>query len=364
MVTVKIGSFSNSLHAFVEASEKEYGSDAEISQLKHIRWKHQLSPNGESEIIELIDIEKHPELGLGRIAIQARKWISNGEPNDIKLPVDLLISADARGPMQFLSLWRNTVTHCSKSGSFWFHTSNPVSENFYGKVFKYSALTELKPHIIPIRPYKLIESTLFRKSLRFMAFVDSFFHLIFGLINYVLNFVSRIDVEPLKNEDLFDEEIGVLFQKHHLNEIESGQKNASYFTWRYNLHSNREYVIFKVSNRNNSNLVSLIAIRIIKVKGLDGAFVMDVIGKAPSLITRASIWSSVAKILYAESASSCLIFLCNDLNPNLRKWSQFPWIPVPDTFMPQSVPVYFHGVKKGEESLRQCHLTLADFDMF
>ncbi len=363
MPVIKVSDAKSAMARFIQLSALEYGTSEDISSKKHVEWKFKSQSEKQSMFLEMIE-SNEPNIQLGRVAIQYRSWNSSGQICTIPLPVDLLIHSGSRNVMTFMSLWRETNKYCTSNGRFWYHTSNPTSETFYGGVFKYKKLLNLQSYLFPLRPLGLISELVFSRKASRLHFIDALLTLPVRIFRYIASVNSPLSVIEIDLSKLSLIENTLLFDKHHKKNLESALKNLEAIRWRYNRDSNRTYKVFGVVSKSDNELRALIPVRIINIGEFNGAFIMDTLGEIPTFRLRTMAWLNIFHCIYKSGDTSAMIFLSNTYNSGLKQWNSFPWVKVPSKLMPQQIPVYFHGLESDQESFRFAHITLADFDMF
>ena len=340
---------------FVNLSSLEYDDLPEVVNKKHIIWKHISSTNGASTGIHLYC---NSEI-VGRILLQPKLLNINGRYVAIAIATDALVHPKHRRPIgNFLSIVKKMDN--MSDFDFILHTSNEASEGIYKKILKIKNPFSLTGYITPVDLHAI--SKKYSRILALAArLVNKPYRLSLVLFCKALKIVTELkvtDKEP--NVQEFD----ALCERNALHygpEIKRSKENLK---WRFSdspLWKGEILYIYK-----HIEFVGYIVIRHVKINGLEFTVLMDYsISSELSLLEVMSIRASIIE-KSIKKGDSAVFTLANSHAKSTKKNIGFPFISIPDKYLPHRVPFYIHANKNLDElkTWGNLNLLLSDLDYF
>ncbi len=349
--------FSESdLQEYCTLSCSEYGDLSPTVNLQHNKWKHVDSPMGASDYISL----NHDKNIVGRILVQNQVLMINRDLYRAGLVCDLLIKKSARlTPLNFIRLTKS----CDelKDKEIIFHTSNEISEDLYKEIFKYSSPLSLDAYIFPVRIIRIVRSFFLRKTGVKNKNIGSFakFILIIGRL-----VVAKLGINIAKSD----------FLKQELQDLQLSlskdygpffYRSNEYFRWRFELSPLWGANIYRASR--GGNFLGYLVLKRQNLNGIEHLTLVDFLINPKSswvLFLTIRIWLLLQVIELKCDTFSTMINSKSNLS---KKLIGFPFIKVPQAFLPHKTPIFIRPInsceRKSEEFI-EAHITLADLDYF
>lgn len=291
----------------------------------------------------------------GRAVLSERSLYLNGKKYKTTQVTDLLVNQNYKDPMIFINLVKS---YNKLNNDFVFHTSNENSEIIYKKFFKFKNVMNLKAYGFPVKLSSIINK-FFKKKLIFLNVIDNFYLYILKAFIYLFSYFSSITLHNCKMNEFNETNSKKFFEKSP----QSMERDEKFFKWRFENSPNRYY--YKKIMRNNQ-IVGFLVFRNSSYLGYNVTLLMDLL-----LIENLNIfnlWALRMKLINEAISSNNDIFftIINNKNKSLFKVFRFPIIPISDSLLKHSTPIFCSSVKKNIdiENFVTAHFTLADLDYF
>lgn len=333
-------------------------NSAEVIEPSQLIWKHIEIPDGPSTIVCLRD--KGGCL-KGRTFAQPRKFISQGGVTySGGIITDFVVSPKQKNPTFVIGI---TAKMKSLSGfEVIAHTSNEKSELIYRNLFKFPVVFRLSAYGVPIMPFKILGNK-FRVPKFFarpLESIDLIFKFLFAAPLSLINRKSKLGWgNPPSNDDEvkifadFKDHVGPHFERSNL-----------FSEWRFQappLFRGKVKWLWK-----GGRCLGYVAFRSITLNGISFVVIMD-----PIFSRRLSPFEAInLKLLCISEAyisgSEAIFTMINTSNNALKMLRGFPFIHIPDKFLPHPTPIYIHKKANvlNDNDLSGTFLTLADLDYF
>ena len=356
LAKVLIDSFTEEdLNDFVELSQTEYESSATVD-VGHVRWKHLDSPFGVSTYIRLVANDKT----VGRALLQPRTIDTKSGRFTTACVTDVLIDSGYRSPpTNFLNLTNASGTITKFSSVF--HTANERTEPFYRKLFRLPNPFSLHGYGFPTR----VAGLFFKITGYRINTLDWVFFPLRCLISFaamVMIGATKIEISKRLPDDKMLSALSLKLL-HDSGPILTRTK--SFLKWRLidaPLWANNVYCIER-----RGRFLGYIATRKLELNDLNHLVVIDFL-----LDTEMTLFDRLALRLWliqqaVQADVDTLFTMINPVSKAARTCVGFPWMRIPDKFLPHGTPIFFRasGIDAREiESDRMTHMTLADIDYF
>jgi hypothetical protein len=333
---------------FVQQSIVAYGVSSIVSDLQHASWKHLNSPDGRSLVIG-----SSRNGNWSRMWVQQRAWKYRGETLVAQNPVDLVIYQSEPSPISFLTLWKTTARECNRNGDIWYHTSNPNSERLYSDFLHLKPSLNMTGLVHPLQSSSLIREAYAIRSGGVNDSSDLLDYQPSGDLKISRRENFRIRLLDLEEaEDLVDSKVNVISETALV-----GHRN---FRWRFSQDSHVRYLCLGHFGKDGAVVVTVW--RLVTKGDLKVAVLVDLVGDRLVRFDWLRVWWSFRKLWLHQDCDLMMAF-ANTENSQLARAFGFPWIRVPRRFLPQEIPVYFHGSRAQDLPVGAAYMTLYDFDI-
>ena len=243
---------------------------------------------------------------------------------------------------------------------FILHTSNEVTEGIYKKILKIKNPFSLTGYGVPVDLYAIS-----KKYSRYLAMFAKLANKPYQLSLIFLCKTLKIIVElEIIDKEPSAEEFDALCENnasHYGPEIKRNKENLK---WRFSdspLWGAQILYIYK-----HSRFVGYIVIRHLKINGLKFTVIMDY-SISPDLSLIEVMFIRTFIVEKSIKKGDCSVFtLLNSQAKSTKKNMGFPFISVPDKFLPHRTPFFIHANKNSGElrTYSNFNITLSDLDYF
>ncbi len=341
---------------FIKLSKVEYGDLDTVTNQSHIDWKHLNTPFGSSIAVNL----KNNDDIVGRIILQPRTFYINGKERPVAFVTDALVHPDYRRPVSnFLTLITSIKNF--KEFAVIFHTSNKRTKNIYSKVLKFSCPFFLKGYGIPVQLTKLLpkEHKIINLCLKIINVPYQLVLVMF--LNFFKLFTTIRISSDSPNEVIFDQ----FCADENIKNNFLTTRNYKILKWRF-----KDTPLWKADILHlyqNKKYCGYVVLRQIELDDINFSVVMDFV--VSSKLSKLQFWCLRCLLIgKAISNKSDIIFtLLNPKSNSSRKFLGFPFVRVPDRFLPHTTPIFVHAIDPeliAMEKEQGLHITLSDLDYF
>jgi len=348
---------AEALHEHLSLGSSVYSS-MEVLNPEHFLWKHLNGPYGPSTGIFL---RNHETKLVGRSMIQSRDFISgSGIRHKGGIATDFVISHEARSPKVVIEMTKKIK---DLSGyEVVAHTSNENSELIYRSLFKFPVVFRLAAYGVPINLFNLANA---KTSLFWLiAYISKLLNILLKSFflggNVFFSYLTRLRFGSAPPPDVVDK-ILEDFKGHAGCHFE---RSPQFTDWRFN-----SAPLFKGLIKwlwCNNECLGYIALRQVSLNGVVFLVLMDPVFYRPlSLIESVSLKLLCISEGY-KNDSDAIFTMINVDNKALKILGGFPFILVPDQYLPHPTPIYFHKSSNilNDDDLSTTFFTLADLDYF
>ncbi|MEP2944646.1 MAG: hypothetical protein ABJN11_10410 [Lentilitoribacter sp.] len=342
----------------IELSKTEYPDDHFITTDKnHLSWKLLEAPYGAIDATLMFDKDQM----VGRSFRQQRPFLVSHEAPPIQGATifDVLIAEKSRNALATLNL--------IKQGSdlsdvdLILHGSNEFSHPLYSKLLRYPVAFSLTLKALPLRianPLKKLVG--FGPS--FLDVLASPLHLLillcFKLFSIFTNIQLSDDEISQENQEIIHLEFRSIAGPHF-------QRDNKFFKWRYKTGPIFNAKIVGIYKKRE--LLGYAALKQASFEGVKLGLVIDLqIRRELSYAERKAVtFGLVAQLV--KNKTDAVAVLANFENKLLSRMFGFPFISIPDRFLPHENPIFvLTEIKDGNplDGLRNTYYTLADLDYF
>jgi hypothetical protein len=338
------------IQPYAELSFAEYGS-APIADVSHLRWKFLENPQGSSLGIHLFAADRL----VGRLAAQPRTFVfPDGNRRTAAYMVDLLIHPDFRGIGSLMKIMGGMRT-LRERFDFAIVTPNDKGIQVWRDLAKLRPEFDLGVSAAVLRPGNFPAVSRRAGSLA-------------GILNRVWLAAASGASNIFSGAFSFDrawpdaEELGLLLapstRRIH------GRRDPEFLQWRFKSSPVFKYEVNFV--RMGGRLIGYVVTRRATVAGYCCCFVVDAFATESC---SQSMWRRIRwEILRLETlggGADMAMVLGNESCGALAHVADFPFIRVPERFLPQRTPVFVDYWAKSMRVIdeREMELTLADCDM-
>jgi hypothetical protein len=341
---------------FIRLSEVEYGRMESVTDADHVRCKHLQAPYGPSTAMNLECLDEV----VGRAILQPRLICLSGKQVSVAIVSDALIHPDFRRPASnFISIMQSIKK--AREFALVFHTSNNISENIYKKLLRFKWPFSLRAYGLPLN---LSKATF--KVLKFdsplLELFSAFYKYLVLLLCRTAAIFFQFKITTEKPDDIcFDEFCGKEAIKNDCEMV----RDSKFIKWRFlqsPLWQAKILYLYK-----DSKLCGYVVLRNVELEGMKFTVVMDfAINEKFNILQLLCLRCSIIRM--ALNYGNDIVFtLLNPLSRTSKKLLGFPWIKIPERYMPQRTPIFLHvndPAMADLESQSRIHLTLGDLDYF
>jgi hypothetical protein len=344
-----------SVDNFIKLARIEYGNKDTVTQRDHIIWKHLATANGPSTSVNL----QHDQKVVGRILLQPTDIYIKGRKIDIAFAVDSLVHPAFRRPFSnFLSIIKEIKN--VKEFAFVLHTSNENTEGIYKSILKLDCPISLSGYGLPINIRNIAKKFLGFK-IPFLQFINYPIIWTIEALFFLSGNLSKLNISPKAPGNQVHNEF--LLGAADLNEM-NVLHNLRFLKWRF-----EESPLWKADIQyiyRGSVYLGYIVLRHIELEGLRFTVVMDFsVHKNITKIQKIFIRMYIVK----QALMSCddvVFMLFNSKAKSVKRFLGFPFIHIPDKYLPHKTPFFMHVVDTDVDvkSIANLNITLADIDYF
>ena len=342
------------IEPYARLSRVEYGDQAAVSQVNHLRWKFIENPQGPSVGIHLY---KHGEL-VARMVALTRQFVHRQKRYKAAHIVDFLVHPNERGMASLLQL----VIGLKQLSGFDFlliMAPNAAGAAVWEKFVKMHGYFDLDVAVAPLRPAAVLQTSGKLRSGPLAPIVDWPWRLFIAAATWLgsrsgnalieTEWPETSELEQMLSADWGDRVIGL--------------RSAAFLQWRYRRSPVFRYKVFFI--REKGILRGYFVTRRAVYDGMDCLFIVDAFGR-PEL--RAEAWrtASLANISQASrDGAEMAIILGNTGWGPLCASRTVPLFAVPPRYLPRKTTVYAQWITpQGFEICRDnFYLALGDSDV-
>ena len=355
MVEISVRQFEEEdLDRYIEMSKIEYGEQPTTSNLEHIRWKHLESPFGPSLYAALIQDGKVS----GRALIQPRTLEHKKEKIQAGSVMDVLLDPSCRTtPSHFINLTKA----CDLESGILFHTANERTNLLYKKLFKFPSPFALKAYCFPTRLTGFLKK-LTNKNLSILECLISPYRWILAVLSKIFSKFTKIKIS---SNSIKADEIKELNERINKQDGKMLTRSKEFIEWRYIDAPLWKAEVLRVDV--GSQFYGYLVIRKIGLDDLEYLVLMDYL-----IEPQISIYKKMALKLWLikktiETKADGFFTMCNPLSPIASVCIGFPFVPIPDKYLPHTTPIFIRTKYKDlkmYETSKTMHITLGDLDYF
>jgi hypothetical protein len=343
------------LARFAEMSLSEYGP-SDVSDSKHIRWKHLDSPFGASFYVCLVESGRV----VGRVMVQPRPLRTISAVRDVGFVGDLLIDRQHRKtPMSFINITR--ACGDAPSVDLLYHTSNEQSFPLYSGLFHFANPFSLRSFGFPIRFAGLLASLIGRR----VNAIDWFAAPLRWILVAVAFVVRLIAGLHISQRAMSDDELEQLCMKCLRRSGPHLARTNAFLKWRFGDAPLYRASIFRLDGK--GHFLGYAVTRKVKLGSLDHFILMDfLLDPDTPLLIRVALRLWLMRMAIASKADA-VFTMVNPFSDVARKCVGFPLLGISDKVLPHATPIFVRARSndsKEWESDRSIHFTLADLDYF
>jgi len=341
---------------FIRLSEIEYGELESVTNADHVRFKHLQIPYGTSTAMNL----EHENEVVGRAMLQPRLISLFGKQFPSAFVTDVLIHPDFRRPASnFISLMKSIKE--AQDFSLVFHTSNNNTENIYKKLLGFKCPLSLSGFGFLLNFRKVLCKVLKFDSPLFDLFSVPYKFLVLALCKTV-NIFFDFKITP---EEPGDSHFNEFIQNEAIKNDCEMVRDAKFLKWRFSQsplwQANTLYLY------RDSKLCGYVVLQNVELENLKFTIVMDFAlnERLSSLQLLCLRFSIIHKALNDDD--DMIFTLLNPLSISSKRFIGFPWIKIPEKYLPHKTPIFIHikdAAMVNMENLSNIHVTLADLDYF
>jgi len=336
-----------------------YYSDKPVNVGPVVCWRHLDSPLGPSTTVELVEGGDT----VGRMWVQVHEWQVGACKLQAANPCDFLIREDHRRLPAFMSLFKATMNESQRLTDFVYHTSNPLTDDLYRKLFKLNPVAELDVALLPIRPLAAAQATNVVKTGILGRIVD---HIFCEVVQFIGR-LARMTKVQLSDAPSISAQEAVL-SEFLSQETVCAIRNASYRNWRFRGAGPIAYKEHWVTK--SGKTIGYVVTSDRDLNGIKACFVIDVVlPGAPSRLTLCLMWLQIMA-LAAKRGREAIFLFYNRSNLRLARIASLPMLNVPRRFLPQQVPVFVRPSNNVDSAIfngvnwSSGYFVMSDFDMF
>lgn len=331
--------------------------DANVTDPTHIRWKFLTCPEGPAQATMLVSDGRM----VGRSMRHARRFFLSASEPALRggTICDVILAPEHRRA--------DLLVRLIKSGSdlsdldLILHGSNEFSDPIYRKLFKYPIAFSLTARGFPIR--------LARPLKKLSGFGPGILDVLVwpwrALVrakSWVVGGLASLD---LREGVITDAEYDDIFAGFEAIAGPHFQRNKEFARWRFETGPLYHARIFRLMA--GGRLIGYVAMRLVEFGGLRLNVIVDV---AVSRSLRGIEGLALAMKMLGRGSgheADVVVTLGNFGNPTLRRAVGFPFVTIPEKFLPHANPVF--ALIRGDKTRRlpalgSTFMTLADMDYF
>jgi hypothetical protein len=355
MVQISVQNFTEAdMSGYLEMSCVEYGASVTTTDPDHVRWKHLKSPFGASSYVSLIENNRI----VGRGLIQPRTLLTVGKSSNVASVMDLLINREHRTtPVHFIKLTKACGNVCKFD--LIFHTSNERTFPLYSKLLRFPNPFSLQAYGFPVRLAGLLSSMIGKRVDALDWFTAPLRWLLQG-IAYAAVSMTALDISE---QMISDGELEKLSEKCLRQYGPHLARTNEFLKWRFVDAPLWPAAVYRIDG--NGLFLGYVVTRKMTLGNLNHLVLMDFL-----IDPDASLWVCIALRLWLigqaiTSRADTLFTMINPLSAFARKCVAFPFISIPEKFLPHATPIFLReGADKSLGLDRTMHLTLGDLDYF
>jgi len=242
-----------------------------------------------------------------------------------------------------------------------FHTSNNITEGIYKKLLRFKWPFSLRAFGFLLNLRKAAFKVLNFDSPLFELFSVPYRYLILILCRIVTIFAGFKITTEEPEDSYFDEFCRTEAIKNDCAML----RDSQFLKWRFiQLPLCKAKILYLY---NDSKLCGYVVLRNVELEGMKFTVVMDFILNE-TVNTFQSLCLRCAIIRMALNHGDDMVFtLLNPLSRASKSFIGFPWIKIPEGYMPQRTPIFLHvndPAMKHLENPSSIHITLGDLDYF
>ncbi len=341
---------------YVKLSKVQYGDLPTVTSIPHLIWKHIKTPFGPSIAVNLKDGDNI----VGRVMLQPKTAYLNGKERPIAFVTDALVHPDYRRPItNFWTLIKSVRN--AKQFAVVFHASNENTENIYRRVLKFSCPFSLKGYGLPLKLSKSLP-----KKYKIINLCLKIVEIPYQLVLMALLSLSKL-FTTIKISDTAPDK-ATFDQFCHQEDVKNNflvTRNQEALKWRFQDTEMWRADILHIYQ--DKKYCGYVVLRKMELFDVNFSVIMDFI--VSSELSVIQVWCLRSLLVKkAISNKSDIIFtLLNPKSRASRKFLGFPFIGVPDKFLPHSTPMFVHVLDQELISMEKeqgLHITLGDLDYF
>ena len=271
---------------------------------------------------------------------------------------DLLIDPAIKGGACLMKL---VGSYKIMETSFVFHTSNERSDIIYRDLFKFDVLCKLTAVAIPIRPFSLLcilasFSLLQRVAVIFDVFYQTVLRALIAAICLIgpRSYATTSRAKP--QEPAFYQAFLDLCDVQFV-------RDADFLTWRY-VDSPYDYQVITIKSR--KEVLCQAYFRQVELEGKSAIVVLDVLSKyQPTTTVRMALYKALIEE-GVRAYTDLVFFMYNENSSYMKGLVGFPFIKIPEKFLPHPTPVYWHSHQFpiDTDQSTKLYFSLGDLDYF
>jgi hypothetical protein len=346
----------NKVLDFINLSKIEYGMMKSVTDTDHVRCKHLKAPYGISTAINL----EHAGKVVGRAMVQPRLTYLYGQKISTAFITDVLIHPDFRRPASnFISL----MTSVKEIQGFplVFHTSNNTTEKIYKDLLRFKCLFSLSGFGFLLNLRKIACQVLKIESPLFDFFSIPYKFLVLALSKTANIFFDYKLTKEKPEDSLLDKFILKEAIKNHCEMI----RDSKFLKWRFIQSTVWQAQILYLYK--DSKLFGYVVLQNVELEGIQFTVVMDfAISKEVNAFQLLCLRFSIIQMAL-DHDSDAIFTLLNPLSSSSKRFVGFPWIKIPERYLPHKTPIFIHIKDPAIVNLENqtgFHITLADLDYF
>lgn len=340
---------------FVEMSKTEY-SFSNIANNGYVRWKHIESPYGPSIYIALTESNRI----VGRTLAQPRILRTATKKLKVTFITDMLIDRKFRTtPVNFVNLIKTTGK--IPQYDLVYHTSNENSELLYSQLLQYPKPFALKGYAFPLR-FSAFFAKIIRYNLKFIDWISAPWRWLFYIF-FTIN--SRMSNIRIIERHVTDAELESLSDNCLKKSGPMLERTQAFLKWRILNCPFNPGKLYRIEKCNK--FIGYIATQKVDLEKVQYLLLTDFL-----LDANISVFTTLTLRLWLihqaiREKVDAFFALANPVNRIARKCLGFPFIKVPDRFLPHVTPIYMRPYDDSNKEFkfdRSVHMTLADIDYF
>jgi len=332
-------------------------STPEVTDREHLRWKHLGNPAGVSTSISARNAQG--EL-VGRSFLQPRR-VSLGVLDSCAgaTVTDLVVKPEERNAATMISMTR--AVRAPEGIDVVFHTSNEVSDIFYRKLFKFPVAFSLQAAGLPIGIAGAIRRFVPSRVLGSLGnFLASPWRLLVGAAAGACARGTRLAFGPAPEAGCR----AAVFRRFRAYAGPHLERDDSFVEWRFS-----KGTLFRGDVKwlwKKEECLGYLAFKPVELGGLKIMVIMDSVLSRPLSAGESVHLKLMAARVAADDGCDAVFTIANLQNPALKWMSGFPFVGIPDRYLPHPTPIFVHAAegKRGALERPDLFFSLADLDYF